>query len=98
MERRSFFDGIPATIAAPFVPGFGQVPAFLWNHIIIGLILMITGIWAVLTRDVRTARKLANRISPSNPSPKNPWYTLHQEPTRWIERTSLPSYASGRRI
>lgn len=42
-------------IAAPFVPGFGHVPAFLWNHIIVGMIFMITGAWAALTRSTGTA-------------------------------------------
>jgi hypothetical protein len=45
-------------IAAPFVPGFGHIQAFVWNHIISGLILMIAGAWAALARDVRTAKTL----------------------------------------
>lgn len=45
-------------IAAPFVPGFGHVPAFLWNHIIVGLLLMIVGAWAALTSRVGAARTL----------------------------------------
>jgi hypothetical protein len=45
-------------IVAPFVPGFGHVMAFVWNHIIVGLILMIAGAWAALTRNIRTAKTL----------------------------------------
>ena len=45
-------------IAALFVPGFGHIQAFVWNHIVVGLILMIAGVWAALTRDARTARTL----------------------------------------
>ncbi len=45
-------------IAAPFVPGFGQVPAFLWNHILVGLVLMVCGVWAARTASPRTARTL----------------------------------------
>ncbi len=37
-------------IAAVFVPGFGRLPVFLWNHIIAGLVLMILGAWAARTR------------------------------------------------
>jgi hypothetical protein len=45
-------------IAALFVPGFGRIPAFLWSHIITGLILMVAGAWAALTRDVHIAKRL----------------------------------------
>ncbi len=45
-------------ILAPFVPGFGAVPAYLWNHIIVGAILMLAGAWAALTRDAGTAKTL----------------------------------------
>jgi hypothetical protein len=45
-------------IAALLVPEFGHIPAFLWNHIFVGLILMIAGAWAALTRKVTTARRL----------------------------------------
>ena len=48
-----------ADIAAPFVPGFGEVPAFLWNHIIAGMILVIVGVWAARTKNRRTARILS---------------------------------------
>ena len=39
-------------IAALFVPGFGHVQAFVWNHIITGLLLMIDGTWAARTSNV----------------------------------------------
>jgi hypothetical protein len=45
-------------IVAPLVPGFGAVPAFVWNHIIVGLILMIAGAWSALTSNVGTARTM----------------------------------------
>jgi hypothetical protein len=45
-------------IAALFVPGFGQVPAYMWNHIGVGVILMVAGGWAALTRQARTAMRL----------------------------------------
>jgi hypothetical protein len=38
-------------VAAFFTPGFGRVPAFLWNHIIVGLVLMVVGVWAALARE-----------------------------------------------
>jgi hypothetical protein len=33
-------------IAALFVPNFGNIQPFVWNHIIVGLILMIVGVLA----------------------------------------------------
>jgi hypothetical protein len=45
-------------IALPFVVGFGQVRSFVWNHILVGLILMLAGAWAALTDNVRTARTM----------------------------------------
>ena len=45
-------------IVAPFVPGFGTVQAFVWNHVIVGMILMIVGAWAALTSNVGTAKTL----------------------------------------
>lgn len=45
-------------IALPFVIGFHQVQSFVWNHIIVGMILMLAGARAALTRDVRTARTM----------------------------------------
>jgi hypothetical protein len=43
-------------IALPFVIGFDQVRGFVWNHILVGMILMFAGVRAALTRDVHTAR------------------------------------------
>lgn len=45
-------------VAALFVPDFGKIPDFLWNHIIIGLLLMIVGIWAALTRNAGIAKTM----------------------------------------
>jgi hypothetical protein len=45
-------------IAALFVPGFGNIPVFLWNHIIVGLLLMIAGVWAARTSNTGTARRM----------------------------------------
>jgi hypothetical protein len=46
-------------IAALFVPGFGSLPAYLWNHIIVGLVLIITGVWAARTNDAGTAKTMS---------------------------------------
>jgi hypothetical protein len=46
-------------IAAIFVPGFGTVPAFVWNHIATGVILVIAGARAARARDAATARRMA---------------------------------------
>jgi len=43
-------------IALPFVIGFDQVRSFVWNHILVGLILMLAGARAARTDNVRTAR------------------------------------------
>ena len=45
-------------IALPFVIGFGNVQMFVWNHILVGLILMVAGVRAGLARDIRTARAM----------------------------------------
>jgi len=45
-------------IALPFVIGFGYVQAFVWSHILAGLILMLAGARAALTRDIRTAKTM----------------------------------------
>ncbi|MGE5377779.1 MAG: SPW repeat protein [Bacteroidota bacterium] len=45
-------------ITALFVPGFGGIPAVLWNHIIVGLILMIVGVWAARTQSPDTAKTM----------------------------------------
>ncbi len=46
-------------IAAIFVPGFGNIPAFVWNHIAIGLIWMVAGVWAARTGSRGTASTLS---------------------------------------
>ncbi len=43
-------------IAALFVPGFGPIHAPLWNHIIVGFILMVIGAWAARTSSAGTAK------------------------------------------
>ena len=45
-------------IVLPFVIGFGNVQAFVWNHIIVGMLLVLTGTRAARTRNLRTARRL----------------------------------------
>lgn len=45
-------------IVAPLVPGFGTVQAFVWSHIIAGLVLMIVGAWAAMTSVVATAKTM----------------------------------------
>jgi hypothetical protein len=45
-------------IAALVVPDFGRVPAVLWNHIIVGLILMIVGVRAARTKNPVTAKTM----------------------------------------
>ena len=35
-------------IVLPFIIGFGNVQAFVWNHIIVGGIVLIPGAWAAL--------------------------------------------------
>lgn len=47
-----------ADITALFVPDFGRIPDYLWNHIIIGFLLMIAGVWAAWTGNAGTARTL----------------------------------------
>lgn len=47
-----------ADIVLPFIIGFGNVKAFVWNHIIVGMILMLTGARAALTSNVRTVKRL----------------------------------------
>lgn len=46
-------------IAALFVPGFGSIPAYLWNHILVGLVLIVTGVWAARTDNAGTARTMS---------------------------------------
>lgn len=45
-------------IAAVFVPGFGAIPVTLWNHISVGFLLLIVGVWAARTKHASTARSL----------------------------------------
>jgi hypothetical protein len=45
-------------IALPFVIGVGHVQALVWSHILAGLILILVGAHAALTRDIHTARTM----------------------------------------
>lgn len=45
-------------VIAPFVPGFGKVQPFVWNHVIVGFILIIAGAGAALIKNVGAARTL----------------------------------------
>ena len=47
-----------ADVLALFVPGFGDVPIYVWNHIGVGLIWIVVGVWAALTGDARVMRRL----------------------------------------
>jgi hypothetical protein len=47
-------------ITALFVSDFGKIPAFLWNHIFLGFLLMFVGVWAA-----RTSHPLFCDIRPS---------------------------------
>lgn len=47
-----------ADITALFVPDFGKIPGFLWNHIFIGFLLMIVGVWAARTSNAGTAKTM----------------------------------------
>ena len=47
-----------ADIAALFVPNFGKIQPFVWNHIIVGLILMIVGVWWARTSNANTAKAM----------------------------------------
>jgi hypothetical protein len=45
-----------ADIAAIFVPDFGKIPNFLWNHIIVGFLLMLAGVGAAWTKNASAAK------------------------------------------
>ena len=45
-------------IAAIFVPDFGKIPVYLWNHIIVGLLLMIVGVWAARASNAGTVKTM----------------------------------------
>jgi hypothetical protein len=45
-------------ITAVFVPDFGKIPVFVWNHILVGLLLMIVGVWAARTSNPDTAKTM----------------------------------------
>jgi hypothetical protein len=45
-------------IVALFVPGFGKIPIFVWNHILVGLVLIVVGVWSARTGKASTVNKL----------------------------------------
>jgi hypothetical protein len=45
-----------ADIAALVVPDFGKIPDVLWNHIIVGFLLMIAGAGAAWTKNASAAK------------------------------------------
>jgi hypothetical protein len=45
-------------VVAAFIPAFGHVQVFVWNHIIVGFILMIIGAWAAFTRNVGAVKTM----------------------------------------
>jgi SPW repeat len=45
-------------IVAPFILGFGTVATGVWNNVIVGIILIILGVWAAVARNVTTAKTL----------------------------------------
>ena len=42
----------------PFLIGFGNVQAFVWSHILAGILLVLIGALAARTSNLRTARRL----------------------------------------
>ena len=48
----------PGDIVLPFLIGFDKVQAFAWNHIILGIFLVLAGARAARTSNLRTARRL----------------------------------------
>lgn len=47
-----------ADVLALFVPDFGAVPIYVWNHIGVGVIWIVVGAWAALSGDARVTRRL----------------------------------------
>ena len=45
-------------IVLPFIIGFGNVRALVWNHMIVGMILVLAGAWAARTSKAGTAKTL----------------------------------------
>lgn len=46
-------------VVLPFVIGFGQVHVWVWNHIAVGILLMIAGVRTALTGQAGTARTMS---------------------------------------
>lgn len=47
-----------ADIAALFVPDYGKIPDFLWNHILVGFVLILVGVGAARTSNTNTVRTM----------------------------------------
>lgn len=47
-----------ADIVLPFIIGFDRVQPLVWGHIVAGIVLVIAGAWAGLTRDTETAKTM----------------------------------------
>ena len=47
-----------ADIVLPFAIGIARVQPLVWGHIVAGIILVIAGAWAALTRDMETAKTM----------------------------------------
>ncbi len=45
-------------IISPFVLGFSTVTAGVWDNVVVGIILIVLGVWAALTSNFNTARVL----------------------------------------
>ena len=45
-------------IVLPFIIGFDNVQALVWNHIIIGIILVIVGAWAGVASNIGTGKTM----------------------------------------
>jgi hypothetical protein len=45
-------------ILLPLVVGVGGVRATVWDHILVGIILLAAGVWAARTSSLRTARTM----------------------------------------
>jgi hypothetical protein len=45
-------------LVAPFILGYANVTAALWNAIIVGILFIILGAWAALTADAATSKTL----------------------------------------
>lgn len=47
-----------ADIVLPFIIGLDKVQPLVWGHIVAGIVLVIAGAWAGLTREIETAKTM----------------------------------------